>query len=161
MNIRTWRAKWDLDLMQQMKDKDISTIEGKNVYQVIKTRDNDRNLLLGNVDEGQLEMGVKTLGGELLNDAMQMLRDDQELDEIYTNEELIKRRNYVVNVFSHVTKLVHGKAALMLKASAEKRENTSFLMDLLAQATSGNLTDEQLALLETSNTKPKEATQNG
>lgn len=156
-NVRVWRAKWDLDLMQQMKNKEIMSVEGKNVYQVIKTRDADKNLLLG-IDDGALEAGVKTLGGELLNDAMQMLKDDQELDEVYTTEELVKRRNYIVGVFSHVTRLVHGKATLMLKASAEKRENVSFLMDLLAQATSGEMTNEQLELLEASNAKPVETT---
>lgn len=155
-NVRTWRTKWDLDLMQQMKDKEIISAEPKNVYQVIKTRDSERNLILGQVDDNQLEAGIKTLGGELLNDAMQMLKDDQDLDEIYNTDELIKRRNYVVNVFAHATRLVHGKAALMLKASAEKRESASFLMDLLAQATSGNLTEDQLALLETTNIKPIE-----
>jgi len=147
--VRTWRKKWDLDLIQQMTDKDIKIIERKNVHQIIKTRDDNRKLVLGAADDEQLEAGVRTLGGELLNDAMQMLRDDQELEEIYTDETLIKRRNYIVNVFSHATRLVHGKAALMLKASAEKRDTAGFLMSLLSQATAGKLSDEQIALLET------------
>ena len=151
--IRIWRKKWDLDLMQQMQDKDLRVIERKNVHQIIKTRDEDRKLVLGAPDDNTLEAGVRTLGGELLNDAMQMLRDDQELEEIYDDETLIKRRNYIVGVFAHATRLVHGKAALMLKASKEKRNTVGFLMDLLAQATSGTLTDEQMALLETTNTK--------
>lgn len=160
LNVRTWRAKWDLDLMQQMQDKDLKLIERKNVHQVIKTRNEDRTLVLGAPQDNELEAGVRTLGGELLNDAMQMLRDDQELDEIYDDETLIKRRNYIVNVFAHATRLVHGKAALMLKASEEKRNTASFLMDLLAQATSGQLNDEQLSLLETAIPKKVEITQN-
>src|SRR3972149_7281547 len=147
--VRTWRKKWDLDLIQQMTDKDIKIIERKNVHQIIKTRDDNRKLVLGAADDEQLEAGVRTLGGELLNDAMQMLRDDQELEEIYTDETLIKRRNYIVNVFSHATRLVHGEAASMLKASAEKRDTAGFFMSLLSQATAGKLSDEQIALLET------------
>src|SRR3990167_3518380 len=146
--VRTWRKKWDLDLIQQMTDKDIKIIERKNVHQIIKTRDDNRKLVLGAADDEQLEAGVRTLGGELLNDAMQMLRDDQELEEIYTDETLIKRRNYIVNVFSHATRLVHGKAALMLKASAEKRDTAGFLMSLLARATSGQMSDEEMGLLK-------------
>ena len=148
--LRTWRRKWDLDLMQQAQDKDLIITEKKNIHQIIKTRDEERKLVLGQADDNALEAGVRTLGGELLNDAMQMLRDDQELDEIYDDDTLIKRRNYIVNVFAHATRLVHGKAALMLKASEEKRNNAGFLMSLLARASAGKMTDEEMSLLKTS-----------
>ena len=148
--MRVWRKKWDLDLMQQMVDKESEIIERKNVHQIVKTRDNERKLVLGAVEDSELEAGVKTLGGELLNDAMQMLRDDQELEEIYDEDTLVKRRNYIVNVFAHVTRLVHGKAALMLKASEEKRNTAGFLMSLLSRASAGKMTDEELSLLKTS-----------
>jgi len=85
-----------------------------------------------------------------LNDAMQMLKEDQELEEIYTNDELIKRRSYIINVFSHATRLVHGKASLMLKASEESRNTAGFLMSLLSRATAGKITDEEMALLKSS-----------
>lgn len=148
--MRLWRAKWDLDLMQQMRDKEITTLQGKDVHQLIKTRNDERQLVLGTVDDNQLEAGIRTLGGELMNDALQMLRDDQELDEVYTTDELMKRRNYVVNVFAHSTRLVHGKAALMLKASEEKRNTAGFLMSLLARATAGKMSDEEMGLLKSS-----------
>lgn len=143
----SWRKKWDLDLMEQMTNKNLEITTEKNVHQIIKTRDDERNLVLG-VDDNDLEAGVKTLGGELLNDAMQMLRDDQKLEEIYSDDTLIKRRNYVVNVFSHATKLVHGKAALMLKASEEKRNTAGFLMSLLARASAGKMSDDEMGLLK-------------
>lgn len=146
--LRMWRKKWDMDLIQQLHDKDLKLIERKNVHQVIKTRDEERQLVLGAADDNQLEAGVRTLGGELLNDAMQMLRDDQELDEMYTSDELIKRRNYIVNVFAHGTRLVHGKAALMLKMSEEKRNTAGFLMSLLSRATAGKMSDEEMGLLK-------------
>jgi len=143
-----WRKKWDLDLMQQMQGKELQIVERKNIHQLIKTRDEQRNLVLGQADDNELEAGVRTLGGELLNDATQMLRDDQELEEIYDGETLIKRRNYIVNVFAHVTRLVHGKAALMLKASEEKRNTAGFLMGLLSRATAGKMTEEEMNLLK-------------
>ena len=154
--MRVWRKKWDLDLMQQMVDKESEIIERKNVHQIVKTRDNERKLVLGAVEDSELEAGVKTLGGELLNDAMQMLRDDQELEEIYDEDTLVKRRNYIVNVFAHVTRLVHGKAALMLKASEEKRNTAGFLMSLLSRASAGKMTDEELSLLKTSYVQKKD-----
>lgn len=148
LNVRVWRKKWDLDLMQKMQDKDLIITSERNIHQVIKTRDENRNLILGEAKDEELEAGVRTLGGELLNDAMQMLRDDQELEEIYDDETLIKRRNYIVNVFAHGTRLVHGKAALMLKASEEKRNTAGFLMSLLSRATAGKMSDEEMGLLK-------------
>lgn len=169
--IRCWRKKWDLDLLQQLQiqkvldrqGKDIQTIERKNVNQLIKTRNAERELVLGQAGDNELEAGVRTLGGELLNDAMQMLRDDQELEEIYTSDELMKRRSYVVNVFAHATRLVHGKAALMLKASEEKRNTAGFLMSLLARATAGQMTEEEMGVLKSSYSQPvkQESAQNG
>lgn len=149
--LKIWRRKWDLDLMEKMADKSLVILdEKKHIHQIIKTRDEENMQVLGGASDEHLEAGVRTLGGELLNDAMQMLRDDQALEEIYDNDELIKRRTYIVNVFAHATKLVHGKAALMLKASEEKRNNAGFLMDLLARASAGKITDEEMDLLKTS-----------
>jgi len=157
--IGIWRAKWDLDLMQQIRGTDIVLSNKRNIYEVIKTRDNERNLVLGQVTDSELEAGVKTLGGELINDAMQMLQDDQQLEEIYDDETLMKRRSYIVNVFAHTTRLVHGKAALMLKASEEKRNTAGFLMNLLARASAGQMTDEEMDLLKQSYATPDVRTQ--
>lgn len=147
--LRSWVTKWNADIMRQrmgMVEETAITPE-KQIRQIVKVR-GDENSLMAPADS-DLEGGVRTLGGELLNDAMQMLRDDQELEEVYDDEVLMKRRNYIVNVFGHVTKLVHGKAALMLKASEEKRNTASFLMSLLSKATAGKLSDEEVGLLET------------
>lgn len=148
---KTWRKKWDRDILAQNIDKDVIIYEPKNIRQVVKTRGEGGELVLG-ADYGELEAGMTTLAGELINDAAQMLRDDQELEDIYDTDELMKRRAYIVNVFSHTTKLVHGKAALLLKKSAETRENANFLMGLLAKASSGKLSDEEMSALETTYT---------
>lgn len=160
--VRLWRKKWDLDLMQQKQGKELilmDDVEKKNIKQVLKTRGDDRELILGGTTDGELEMGMRTLGGELMNDAMQMLRDDQELEEVYEPEILVKRRSYVLNVFSHVSKLVISKAALMLKASEEKRNNAGFMMSLIAKAQSGKMSDEEMALLRTAYVPKKDVEQ--
>lgn len=158
-NVKAWRIKWDLDIANQIKEQkgeDSMAFKKISISQVIATRDERDKLTLGSVDDQSLEAGVRSLGGELLNDALQMLRDDQEIGEIYKDETLIKRRNYIVNVFAHATKLVHGKAALMLKASEEKRNNASFLMTLMAKATAGKLSDEELSSMKTTYSAPIE-----
>lgn len=139
--VRNWRVKWNLDLMSKNSEMEFDDASSREIRKVIQARN-------GNIDDGDLEDGVKTLGAELLNDAIQMLTDDQQLEEIYTNEELMKRRGYIINVFSHTTKLVHGKAALLLKASAEKRDTANFLMSLLSRATSGKISDKEIDVLK-------------
>jgi hypothetical protein len=140
-----FNKKWDYELSKERETPGLA-VQRKEIAQFIKTK-TELGEHLPPADNS-LEAGVRTLGGELLNDAFQMLKDDQELGDIYDNETLIKRRNYVVGVFGHVTKMVQGKAALMLKASQEKRENAGFLMDILSKATSGTLTEEDMTLLK-------------
>jgi len=148
--VRSWKKKWDRDILEKrgMMLEDIKA--EKHVQQVMKTRNSGNTGVVDYVAPSHetLEEGLQTLGGELLNDAMQMLRDDQMNEDIYESDELVKRKGYVVNVFGHVTKMVHGKAALMLKASQEKRENAGFLMDLMRQATAGKMSAEEIAALK-------------
>ena len=68
---RLWRKRWDAELL---------AIEGyqeqqKEVRQLIKVRD-EQNALLVPSDES-LEAGTRTLAGELLNDALVILKKDQ------------------------------------------------------------------------------------
>lgn len=152
--LRQWRRKWDRDILakKELSIDDAMVMSERQIKQVIKTRAESGYLA---PQDNEIEAGVKTLGGELLNDALQMLHEDQDLEEIYNTDQLIKRRNYIVNVFSYATRLVHGKAALLLKASEEKRNNAGFLMTLLAKASSGKMSDEEMNLLKTAYT-PKE-----
>lgn len=145
-HMRQMRKVWDADMLAKRGLSEYE--EDKKVKGIVKMRKENGDFSVPG--DGDLEDGVRTLGGELLNDAMQMLRDDREDEDIISGDALIKRRNYIVNVFSHATKLVHGKAALMLKASEEKRNTAGFLMTLLARATSGKMTEEEMALLESS-----------
>lgn len=139
---KLWRKKWDAELL---------AIEGyqeqqKEVRQLIKIRDEENALIIPTDDS--LENGAKTLAGELLNDAMSILKKDQADEELYEDEIIVKRRNYVLNVYNYVTRSSHSKEALRLKSNAEKRETMGFLMDLMSRATAGKMTDEELDLLK-------------
>ncbi|HRY62772.1 MAG TPA: hypothetical protein P5056_03325 [Candidatus Paceibacterota bacterium] len=141
---RLWRKKWDTELL---------ALEGyqeqqKEVRQLIKVR-NEQNALVVPADE-TLEDGAKTLAGELLNDAMNILKKDQDEEELYEDDIIVKRRNYVLNVYNYITRSAHSKEALRLKSNADKRETMGFLMDLMSLATAGKMTDEDLALLKNS-----------
>lgn len=115
----------------------------------------DSELIAGDVlvppTDAELEVGMRMLGGDLLKDASSVLNeatgDDSEMS--------LKQRTYVVSVFSHITKMVHGKANIMLKQSEEKRNTASFLMSLLSKATAGTITDDEISVLESSY-QPKE-----
>lgn len=143
--IRWWAKKWERDIFEQQDIETTDVIVKKHIPQVIQTRD-EKGMVVP--QETTLEAGAKTLGGELLNDAFTMLKEDQDLEEIYSSDELIKRRNYILNVMSHVTSLVYKKQELMLKANAEKRETANFLINILRQATAGKVSSEDLSLLK-------------
>ncbi len=145
----SWTKKWNRHILEQLGMKEAALVKKGEVHQLIKVRAQERALAYGIPEDTALEEGVRTLAGELINDAAQMLRDDQDDGEQYDTDELIKRRNYVVNVLGHTTRMVQGKAALLLKANQEKRETAGFLMDLMRQAASGKLTKEEMSELRT------------
>ena len=148
VQIKKWSRKWDMYLAEQGKIESSELMIKDEIPQIIKTRDDEQNLILAAAPPAQdIDAGVRTLGGELLNDAFKMLQDDQKFEEIYDDETLMRRRNYVVNVFAHATKLALGSAALMLKASEEKRSTATFLMSLLSRATAGKMTEDEMSLL--------------
>lgn len=141
---RRWRKKWDNEISQKVLGASISKYDER----LVETRNRDNELLVPS--EIQLEMGSKTLAGELMNDAMSILKNDQAREELYDDETIIKRRNYVLNVFNFVTRAVHSKQALSIKANAEKRETASFLMDLVKRSTAGKVTTDEMSLLKQS-----------
>ena len=141
---KSWRKKWDGELLAIQGYQE----EQKEVRQLIRVRD-DKDALVVPEDE-TLEAGARTLAGELLNDALGILKKDQSDEDLYEDDIIVKRRNYVLNVYNYVTRSAHSKAALMLKSNAEKRQTMSFLMDLMSCATAGTISDEQMEILKTS-----------
>ncbi|MDD2785996.1 MAG: hypothetical protein PHS79_03830 [Patescibacteria group bacterium] len=146
---RLWRKKWDAELLAQEGYRE----QQKELQQLVRVR-NEQNTLMVPADEA-LEAGTKTLGAELLNDAMSILKRDQSDEEAYEDDIIVKRRNYVLNVFNYVTKSSHSKEALRIKSNAEKRETMGFLMDLMSRATAGKMTNEDIELLKNSTTSPE------
>lgn len=141
---RLWRKKWDAELLAEQGYKQ----QQREVRQIIKLRDEQNAVVVP--DESVLEIGAHTLAGELLNDAMSILKRDQENEDSYDEEILVKRRNYILNVFNYVTRAVHGKEALKLKSNADKRETFGFLTALINRSTAGKITDDEMALLKQS-----------
>ena len=136
-NLRFWKKKWDRDIAEKKKDDSyMDDPMQKRLVSAVKTRGTDGYVV---PEDSVLEMGTRILAGELLNDALTMLRDDQELEDEMSNNDLMRRKQYIVNVFASTTKLTQGKAQLLLKASQEKRDNAGFMMELIAKATSGEL----------------------
>lgn len=141
---RLWRKKWDTELLAEQGLKE----EQRKLRQIIKVRDEQNALIVP--DEYALQTGAHTLAGELLNDAMEILKRDQESEDAYKDEIIVKRRNYVLNVFNYVMKASHSKEALNLKANADKRQTADFMMTILNRATAGKLTGEDIELLRAS-----------
>lgn len=153
---QNWRRKWDKELMLELGYEEEKLRESRRIKNVVAVRDADRALI---PSEDELESGAKTLGGLLINDAVDMLQRDKELEEIYTSDELIKRKSYAVNVFAHVTRNVQGKEALKIKRQAEGRETTNFLMGIMSRAVAGKITPEEISVLKgavTINPNPNE-----
>jgi hypothetical protein len=145
---RMWRGKWDVEIAERIAFSSKELQIKRDMNSAIQLHNEEGAKIVP--DEQTLEDGSKTLAGALINDATNMLREDQALEEIYTADELINRRKYVLNVMAYVTKLVHGKKALDLKANADKRESANFMMELLRKAKSGKMTAGDLSMLKDS-----------
>ena len=141
---RRWRKNWDDDITKKIFGMKLSKVDEK----IVRTRNERNELLVPN--ENQLEQGAKTLAGELMNDAMNILQKDQVQEELYDDETIIKRRHYVLNVFNYVMRAVQNKQALNIRVKAEQRETAGFLMDLVRRSTAGKITDNEMTLLKES-----------
>jgi len=163
------KKKWEKDLIKEKEERmERARLEQAGRLDIIEfEREEKKKHKISIVDlakgrtnnltpENAMEAGIHTLGEMLLNDAASMMFHMSENDDFGESEMSLKRRNYAVNVFSHATRLVHGKAALALKASEEKRNNAGFLMGLLAKATAGTISSDEIGLLKSTYPKKEE-----
>lgn len=141
-----WSTMWDTDIEEQLALKNGEITIETGVRQLVTTQ--TRDLQITSPEAGDIEAATRTLAGDLLNDAHQMLKRDQAIGEIYDDDVLMKRRGYIVNVLAHATKLAHGRASIDIKAKQNQREEANFLMDILAKATAGELSAEEMEVLE-------------
>jgi len=141
---RLWRRKWDAELLAEQGYK----AQQQEVSQLVKLRDEQNTAVVP--DEHALEVGAHTLAGELLNDAMHLLKRDQDNEDAYDDEILVKRRTYILNVFNYVTRAVHSKESLKIKSNADKRETLGFLTQLINKSTAGKISADEMMLLKQS-----------
>lgn len=155
--LRTWRKKWDTDILDQMGLIIPADATKSHINKVIKTRQEEDSNKYYIPDYKSLEGAVQTLGGELINDAFVQMEEDRKNSEDFSPEELMKRKKHILDVFSGVSKMVQGKANLLLKESQEKREEAGFIMDFMRAAASGSLKPEDIEDLKKvyTNTNPK------
>lgn len=144
---RQWRKRWDADILSIIHNAKV--VAENKVRSIVQTRDVEGGTIVPSYES--LELGTQTLGGELINDAMGILKKDQEMGEDYFEDELlVKRRKYVLDVFKYVGDSVNKKEALRLKKAQGQRETASFMMDLLRASTAGKISDEQMELIRDS-----------
>lgn len=155
--LRKWRDKWDRIFAIEQGYQERQIAESRRINEVVKVRDAERAITLV-PDEDELESGMKTLGGMLVNDAVDMLQNDKEMEDLYTSDELVKRKSYALNVFAHVTRNVQGKEGLRIKRQGEARETAGFLMNLLQRAKAGKIAETEMTVLKGSFT-PVQATE--
>lgn len=136
-----WYKKWDKDIITPKEETALKIQEA----QLVRLKDAEEGRIIPIRED--LDGASKTLAGALANDAMRILNADQTNEDIYTPNELLNRRVYVLNVMKYLTSLVHGERALDIKSNAEKREQAGFMIDILRHAATGKMTDEELNLL--------------
>ncbi|MEJ0053160.1 MAG: hypothetical protein WDN10_00305 [bacterium] len=141
---RLWRKKWDAELLAEQGYKQ----EQRELRQIIKVRDEQNAAIVP--DAQTLEMGASTLAGELLNDAMDILKRDQDDESSYDDDIIVKRRNYVLNVFNYVMRAAHSKESLNIKSNADKRETATFMMNILNRAMAGKMSEKDMTMLRAS-----------
>lgn len=141
---RLWRKKWDAILLAENGYRE----EQKKVRQLIQLKDTQGVDVVPN--EYALEAGTNTLAGELLNDAIGMLKADQTDSDLYEEEILIKRRSYILNVFNYVNRAVQGKESLKLKSNADKRETLGFLTEMINRSAAGQITPNEFKMMRES-----------
>lgn len=104
---------------------------------------------LGPRNEEQLDLGVRTLAGLLVDDAVGLVREEaRDPDDHMGSNEFVKRRMYALNVLNHVGRTLKGKAEIRLRSAAEKRETAGFLMGIMNKALSGKISPEQLEAMK-------------
>lgn len=153
-----WRKQWDGVIAGKFSDPNLAaaTTEllekrgagsiAKQLASVYKDKKKTSEHLVPSAAE--LEEGAATLGEMLLVDAAHTLKDTQEREEVFEDEVVVKRKMYALNVFNFVMKASHKRAEVDIKRHAEGRETAGFMLDLIARATAGNITEAELSLLK-------------
>lgn len=143
VTLKKWRRKWDKDIDTQMRERKLRI---KEETRMVKLRDDAGNLIVP--EYSTLEGAAQSLGAELLNDAMNMIKADQIDEDIYDDDIIIKRRNYALNVFNFISRSVHKKSELKLKEKTDERETAAWLMDIVRVASAGGIAEDDMQMMK-------------
>lgn len=105
---------------------------------------------LANRSNISLEDGAVTLAESLLLDAGKMMDelDSSNPDRTFLLEEdMVKRKAHVLNVFKAIGSHVQRDKMIALKARKEIRDSTSFVLDLITKAQSGAIGVSEMTLM--------------
>jgi len=137
--VTIWKKKWDPFILEELGYANETNMPKEVVAKrtLVQTKNKEGMYTAPSFD--RLENASQTLGGELLNDAFEILEWDRKNSEEYTTNELMKRKKYVTDVFGQITKMVQGKKALDIKANEMKVNEAGFVMDFMKAAASGEI----------------------
>lgn len=140
---KSWRKKWDAQFLREQGFIEDQLHEARAVIV--------RNKVHGDITlqptDDSLEEKSNRLGDILIEDAIRSLENDQQNEELFKSDELVKRKSHYLKVFSEITKKVQGKEGLRLRRSDAAVNAGNFLTSLMDRAKTGRMSQEELAQL--------------
>lgn len=123
----------------------------------------ENRVALGQIQYEELENRSKSLHSLLLDEAEELINESKlsfedyleaHPDEMWSAKDLKKhqmeQKKLALGVAERVSAVVQKNSVIKLKKNKEGRETAGFLMDLMKKATTGELTEEEMQLLENS-----------
>ncbi len=150
--LTNWKKKWEKSLPIHVRK---IVLKQKDVIENMK----DEKLHIKEIAYHDLEDGAKNLQQMLIEDAENLLAESREeyqgIDENggmlgkEAYEKLrLKRKEIALSISKEVLSGVHKHELIKIKKNKEGRETAGFHLDLVKSATSGELSDVDLELLE-------------
>jgi hypothetical protein len=120
----------------------------------------DKPTVLKEIAYHQLEDGAKNLQSMLVDDATKLIEEsNEEFEAIDANGGMwrrddwekirLQKKKVALSIASEVLKGAHRHELIKIKKNAEGRETASFMMDLVRRSTAGEVSDEEMGILQT------------
>lgn len=149
--IKNWFKKWEMSL--PFTARKVAVVSNKETRNKKETALAERK-----IEYEELESGAKTLQALLIEDAnktleesntpYEMFGDDGFMDKEAHEKLRIKKKEFALGVAKEILGGVHKHQLVAIKKNKEGRETAGFLMDLMRQAASGELSDASVQLLD-------------
>lgn len=149
--IKGWMNKWENSLPIHARKVQIKIRD-------VKKNQSDEKDTLKKIEYHELEDGAKNLQSLLLEDASQLMEESNEAFEVgngYWKKEdwekiRIKKKALALGIAKEILSGVQKHQVIQIKKNKEGRETVNFMMDIMKQASAGELTEQELALLDSS-----------